>query len=339
MMHSGGSKWAMVLAAGEGSRLRSLTTNETGQPVPKQFCSLRGGDSLLGETLSRAESIVDHERVCTVVASLHRQWWKQPLSYYSSENTIVQPSNRGTGNGILLGLLNILMRDPHANVLILPSDHYVRDEAILAASMRLAMKLIEEDPTPILLLGIQPEEVDSELGYIVPGPARGSRLSLVSHFVEKPSIPVARLLCDRGALWNSFIMVANAAALVSLISSQFSNIVTGMRCAILEDDRPLVKDAAIVQFYRHLPMLDFSAQVLQNAEAALRVVRVKQCGWSDLGTPKRIADTLRRYPTSSLLQRGFRGAYAALDISSQPALRQVPVGEPACAAALHAAHQ
>ncbi len=44
---TGGNTWALILAAGDGSRLSSLTTTANGQRVPKQFCSLRGGASLL----------------------------------------------------------------------------------------------------------------------------------------------------------------------------------------------------------------------------------------------------------------------------------------------------
>jgi hypothetical protein len=47
------TRWAIVLAAGEGSRLRLLTTDDRGVVTPKQFCSLRGGASLLERTLAR----------------------------------------------------------------------------------------------------------------------------------------------------------------------------------------------------------------------------------------------------------------------------------------------
>lgn len=48
--------WTVVLAAGEGSRLRSLTRNEQGIVLPKQYCSLQGGPCLLQEALQRAAS-------------------------------------------------------------------------------------------------------------------------------------------------------------------------------------------------------------------------------------------------------------------------------------------
>ena len=60
--------WAVVLAAGEGSRLQVLTTMASGVAVPKQFCSLGGGTSLLHDALKRASVIAPPERMCVVVA-------------------------------------------------------------------------------------------------------------------------------------------------------------------------------------------------------------------------------------------------------------------------------
>jgi mannose-1-phosphate guanylyltransferase len=55
--------WAVVLAAGDGTRLASLRSNDRGRSVPKQFCSLNGGGSLLHAALQRARRIVPPERV------------------------------------------------------------------------------------------------------------------------------------------------------------------------------------------------------------------------------------------------------------------------------------
>jgi mannose-1-phosphate guanylyltransferase len=54
--------------------------------------------------------------------------------------------------------------------------------------------------------------------------------------------------------------------------------------------------AAALDLYHALPNIDFSRQVLQGAESMLRVLRVPACGWSDLGTPKRLAKTLQTLP-------------------------------------------
>ena len=89
-MQNHGQDWALILAAGEGSRLRSLTTTN-GVAIPKQFCSLNGGPSLLQEALHRAESVVPQSRVCTIVAAQHRRWWESPLYHLATENVVVQP--------------------------------------------------------------------------------------------------------------------------------------------------------------------------------------------------------------------------------------------------------
>ena len=77
-------------------------------------------------------------------------------------NVIVQPQNRGTAIGLLLPLLHIARRDPHARVVILPSDHYVRDEAVLARALRRAVTRLANDAENLWLLGIAPEEADPE---------------------------------------------------------------------------------------------------------------------------------------------------------------------------------
>jgi hypothetical protein len=55
---------------------------------------------------------------------------------------------------------------------------------------------------------------------------------------------------------------------------------------------------AAMDLYRDLPYVDFSRQILQGAESVLRVLQVPCCGWSDLGTPKRLAATLQALPQS-----------------------------------------
>lgn len=57
-----GHDWVLVLAAGEGVRLRQLTRSADGASVPKQYCSLQGGASLLEETLRRAASVTDADQ-------------------------------------------------------------------------------------------------------------------------------------------------------------------------------------------------------------------------------------------------------------------------------------
>ena len=287
-MRSRGHYWALVLAGGEGSRLHSLTSDGTGASVPKQYCSLFGTTTLLEDALDRGRAVTDRGRVCVIVTEHHRRWWCNALHGLSSSNVVVQPSNRGTAIGVLLPLLKILARDRLAHIVVLPSDHFVRDEAGLARSLRQAASLTYARPSNLVLLGIGPEHPEPGFGYIVPGGSDRQGTLRVQRFVEKPDRASATGLIDAGALWNSFIFAVRGAALLELYRRRHSTIVDAMATAVTSGR------AALGDLYERLPRLDFARDVLQGAEDALRVLAVPKCGWSDLGTPQAVAACVRR---------------------------------------------
>jgi mannose-1-phosphate guanylyltransferase len=295
--------WALVLAAGEGSRLRALTTAPSGTTVPKQFCSLYQGPSLLQEALRRAHTVAEERHTCAIVAAQHRLWWEGALCSLPAGNVIVQPQNRGTANGILLPLLHIISRDPAARIVLLPSDHHVRQERLLTSSLREALEQLDSRFDETLLLGIEPDEADPELGYIVPGATDGRGALTVVRFVEKPSAGIARELIRAGGLWNAFIVVSTAQALLTLFRQRVPEIVGAMRGAVQRDRAAGSGGTAISELYERLPVLDFSRDIVVGQESDLRVLPVPQCGWSDLGTPKRVAEALRRAPRPEVAPR------------------------------------
>lgn len=252
-----GHNWALVLAAGEGSRLQALTTTASGMVVPKQFCSLGDGSSLLHAALERACVVAPPERVCTVVAKHHERWWRTLPSTIPARNIVVQPQNRGTANGILLPLLHILQRDPDASLLVLPSDHYVSNESVLALSLQRAMTQTDSTDGRVTLLGLSPESADPELGYIVPvdGNSHGPRD--VREFVEKPSTAVAGSLIERGGLWNSFIFAVRGQTLLRAFEAHSPKIVNEMRRIVAGSSVAMAPGAALEAFYERLPTIDF----------------------------------------------------------------------------------
>jgi len=312
--------WAIVLAGGEGSRLHGLTTDASGVAVPKQYCSLTGGQSLLIDTVQRAASVVEPNHICVVVAAQHRRWWEPMCSKMPKSNIIVQPRNCGTGNGVLLPLLHILARDHGARIVLLPSDHYVGDEPALAASLRQAVGALEDHPDELLLLGMHPDDADPDLGYIIPGHNIGRNIYRVERFVEKPSRAAARQLLDQGALWNALIMATRARALLDLFMTSQPDVVAKMHFAVAEDLRSSTNALAATIVYRDLPNIDFSSQILQGTETKLRLIKASRCGWSDLGTPKRLGETLRKCPHADEASRdSINSVFAPMNLSAQHA--------------------
>ena len=301
-MNGAALTWAVVLAAGEGTRLASLTRDPAGNAVPKQFCSLNGGRSLVQDAIQRARQVVTPDRTCVIVAEQHARHWRRALRALPAENIIVQPQNRGTANGVLLCVLSILERDPLARIIFLPADHFVLDESGLERALRELTTSLAHNPDGVTLIGIAPDEPDPDLGYIVPGRSLADGSRTVARFVEKPAPPLADELFEKKALWNSFIFGATGPALLALLRLRMGTAVDEMATALaLEVQEP--DSTALAELYDRLPVVDFSGAVVQQFPCTLRVITAPACGWTDLGTPRRVADTLRRLtqqvPTSA----------------------------------------
>ena len=296
-MSEGGEKWGVVLAGGSGSRLSALTTDATGMVVPKQYCSFLGGPSLVRKTIQRLKTVVDSNRIVVVVSSEHRKWWELDLGDIAPENIIVQPCNRGTACGVLLPVLSILHRDPRAQIVVSPSDHYVRDEETLTWSLMEAQAHVDARPRLLVLLGMEPDRPETEYGWITPSPGCAETLRGVTSFVEKPDADLAVQLMRSGALWSSFTFVATGKTLMRHFRRSMPRLVdrfsTGLTYASWDHRRH-----DLLRLYDRLPTVDFSRLILAQAHEGMHVLPVPPCGWTDLGTPQRVSECAARnsYP-------------------------------------------
>jgi mannose-1-phosphate guanylyltransferase len=317
--------WAVVLAGGEGTRLQTLTTDDAGVTVPKQFWSLRGDNSLLQLALARAEQQATRARTCVAVSARHHAWWKPELAALPDDNVFIEPSNRGTGIGVISAVIGVLARDPEACIAFMPADHYIEQEPILGCALNQAIAETTARPRRMMLLGIEPAEPDPELGYILPGWRVRHGFFTVHRFIEKPSRATAERLIAQGGVWNSFIWVANGRRLLSLITLKFPQVVAALSSTIHRNRADGLSNPALTALYEQLPSLDFSRDVLSDATETLLVRRVAGCGWSDLGTPERVKAALRMGPRA----RGPLTALATRSLLTAVTLHEAVPGDQA----------
>jgi mannose-1-phosphate guanylyltransferase len=284
--------WVVILAGGDGRRLGSLTTNADGVSTPKQYCSLNGGPSLLQLSLRRALGLVARERIVPVVTEAHRRWWEPELFALRRSTVVVQPSNRGTGLGVLLPLLVIAKSDPDASVICMPSDHYVEHEDLLAESLRQATTPEALASNKLTLLGMSPNAPDSGFGYISPSPDSGVGMRPVYGFVEKPDRAAAAELIRAGSVWSSGIFAGRISEIAALYPRQISGLTLHLKAVVDYWPNSRVPSAELVALYDRHPTLDFSRDVLQNHPSRMQCLTVPPCGWSDVGTPARLATIL-----------------------------------------------
>lgn len=285
-------RWALILAGGEGARLRSLTRRISGDERPKQFCPVIGRDCLLEQTRLRAAQLIAPDRTLLVLTQAHERFYAPLLRGADPGSLVVQPVGRGTAPAIFYGLLRIAAVSPAAAVAVLPSDHWVSDDARFMAHVMSAFLVADSHPDRVVLLGIGPDTAETEYGWIEPGERLlPGGVRRVRRFWEKPTSAVARQLLVRGCLWNSFVMVAPVATLLALFRRALPAVATTFG-PVREAAGTRAEGVAARHVYARLESADFSRAVLTPNPAHLAVLPVTDVGWSDLGQPGRVAAVL-----------------------------------------------
>ncbi|PYM17851.1 MAG: hypothetical protein DMD78_29090 [Candidatus Rokuibacteriota bacterium] len=291
------SPWAMILASGDGRRLRPLTRRIAGDERPKQFCRVLDQDTLLEQTLRQSALLVPRDSTVVVVVDAHKQFYAPLLSDLPPHGVAIQPENRGTAPAILYGLLRVMTAVPMSPVVIFPSDHYVSNDAGFMAHVETAIRAVVARPDLVILLGVMPDSTDVEDGWVEPGePIAGPwrpGLYRARHCWQKPSPRLAVSLRARGCLWDSFVMVAYPSAVLTMIRSSVPSLVDAFTPIRMRLQTPW-EASSLRRVYARLPSIDFAKRVVGTCPANLAVLCLDGVAWSDLGAPGRVVATLAR---------------------------------------------
>jgi mannose-1-phosphate guanylyltransferase len=271
-----------------------------GEERPKQYAVLTGAKSLLRQTLERVALLIPPQRIVVVTQASHDRYLGGELAGFPSVHVLAQPCNRGTAAGVLMPAHWIRARDPHAIVAVFPADHFILEEDAFMRHVAEVARYVRAHPDWLVLLGATPTEPDPDYGWIELGAPMGGAgqgaVNRIRGFWEKPTEESARQLFALGCLWNTFVFAGSVATLVA----------AGRECIPLLHDR-LIRLAvfagtpyeswALRQAYLFAPAASFSRAVLESSAISLAVSQMPTFMWCDLGTPERVARTLRALGT------------------------------------------
>jgi mannose-1-phosphate guanylyltransferase len=290
--------WAIVLAGGEGVRLRPLARRVCGDDRPKQYVPLLGTRTLLGQTLGRVALRIPSARTVVSTVQAHAPYIAAEM-HGSRARVLVQPTSRGTAAGILFPAHWISWRAPRALVAVFPSDHFIWEEAAFMAHVANVGAWVARHPDRLVLLGAPASNPEVEYGWIEPGALVDRTpcgpIRKIRRFWEKPSEATTRICLQAGCLWNTLVLIAKVEALLEAGQEKLPDLVDRLvRIAPFSGtpDEPW----AVRQAYALMPNANFSRAILEPCPSSLAVSCLPPLIWSDLGTPRRVFDLLRRVP-------------------------------------------
>ena len=156
---------SIILAGGSGSRLWPLSREE----YPKQLLAFENNESLLQKTFNRLNLFSQVPDIVTVTNIKHYSNIKLQLNQIDNSNIVIgEPFGKNTAPAIASTLQYFVEKGCEEDVvLIVPSDHLIKDTAAFSKTVEKGEKLAKQGY--IVTFGIKPTY--PETGYTRSPPA------------------------------------------------------------------------------------------------------------------------------------------------------------------------
>jgi mannose-1-phosphate guanylyltransferase len=289
--------WSIVLAGGDGGRIRGFIRRWLGRSKPKQYCAFVGGRSVFQHTLDRAAGLCAPEQIVTLVDREHRHEAWSALEGRIGGTVLLQPKHREIAAELYLSLTYVRHRDPRATVVIYPADHFVYPETRFLESVKRAAWTAEWLPDRVVLLGVSPDRLELDYGWITPGEKLDEsaqyQIRAVGSFMAQPTAAQADTALAQGALWNTCVLAAKADTLWQIGWQCFPDLLARFERLSAAIGTPQ-EGRTLEEIYHDMPAHNFFTEFLERTPDRAVVIEMSGVLWSDWGKPQLITNTLRQ---------------------------------------------
>lgn len=281
--------YIVILAGGSGTRFWPLSRVAR----PKQLISITGDRSMLQRTVERVLPLKP-KRILIITNHLQAEETARQMVGYSSVpiEVIAEPVARNTAPAIGLAAARIAAHDPSGIMVVLPADHFIKNEKKLRDTLTFAAQAAKK--RFLVTLGILPSRPETGYGYIEAalglhndGNAQACEQGPfpVERFVEKPPLAEAvRYLEEGNFFWNSGMFIWRADTILEEMATfmpalheklqQLMSTAAGWEHAIPREQ--------IAALYQDIESVSIDYGVMEKS-SRVQMVPVEM-GWSDVGS-------------------------------------------------------
>jgi mannose-1-phosphate guanylyltransferase/mannose-6-phosphate isomerase len=266
----------VILSGGSGTRLWPVSR----EAYPKQFLPLVGEDTMLQATWKRVAQVAGAAPI-VVANQEHRFMAAEQLREcnVTPQALILEPIGRNTAPAIAIAALQAMANGDDALLLVLPSDHVVRDEKAFHEAVKQAAAAAQTGK--LVTFGIVPTAPETGYGYIKAAAGQGVRA--VERFVEKPNLETAEQYVRSGEyFWNSGMFLFKASRYLAELEALQPAILAASRAALDKASRDSDFIRLDADAFAASPNDSIDYAVMEKtADAAVVPL---DAGWNDVGS-------------------------------------------------------
>ncbi len=284
----------VILCGGSGSRLWPLSR----ESFPKQYLSINSNDekSLLQKTHERIKTIKNIENPILICNEEHRfivaeQMRANNVTPYS---ILLEPLGRNTAPAIAISALKALEKDQNSNILVLSSDHEIKDEEKFLEAINLGLDYCDKEK--LVTFGVVPDSPETGFGYIKSKNEYNKKKISgyeIIEFIEKPDLKKAKIFInDKHFTWNSGMFIFKAKTIISEIEKFSPQIIKLCKKSLLKSSYDLDFQRINKEEFEKLPSISIDNAVMEKTNHGIMIPL--DAGWSDIGSWKAVWDSANK---------------------------------------------
>lgn len=303
---------AIIMAGGSGERFWPLSTPEK----PKQLLKIFSDKTMIRETVDRILPIIPADKIFIATNELQQMAIKKELKDIPEENIIIEPDFKDTAAAIGYSALiienrlkKILKDDEKLEVVVLASDHLIKDENLFRKVVNKGAEEARKNGV-IVTLGIKPDKAETGYGYIEVKNEEKIDLNevyKVKRFREKPNLETAENYVASGKyLWNSGMFIFTTETIFKnfdVLMEEHTEIFNSIREKLLQNKTGLELTNLVRNDFKQFEKISIDFGLMEFSKN-IRVIPV-DIGWNDIGSfnaldevfPKNIAGNIIRNTT------------------------------------------
>lgn len=293
---------AVIFAGGVGTRLWPLSRRSS----PKQFEKVIGEKSTLQLAAERLLPDFAWKDIYVSTGAEYVKLVKSQLPLVPPQNIIGEPQMRDVGPAVGLATAILAKEAPDTPMVILWSDHLVKQEKLFRKILGIAEKIIDKEPAKIIFIGQRPRFPSQNLGWIEYGKKVRKEdeveIYQFKSFRYRPDLDLAEKFFKSGHhAWNLGYFVTTP----RFLWCQYRNLVPKIYKELTKIQAAWGTknyNKVLEEIYPQVEKISFDNAILEKLDPTSALVISENLEWSDVGAWEALKEALQESTEQNVTQ-------------------------------------